>query len=390
MSQTLSAQEAVCRLLAATWDPQTLPAAASIPWPEVLRLAGPGNVGGVVHVVSREMRATMPGDVREALEQAFYRTAAANALCLHQLAEVRAGLAATGAPLLLLKGAALAEALYGDAALRQIGDIDLAVPVEAVPACRQALLEMGYVSGQVEERPGSLLAYSNEELFLPPPSHPTPVELHWHILDVPYYLHKVPMDWFWEHSESLPVAGGPFRVLSSEANLIYLPAHLALHHGFHGWHSLLDLALLIVQTHDRLDWDRIGDTAQAFDLLCVLRATLERLARCWPSLPLDEARAAVQARTPSRIDARLFRLLTAESRSNPLNWYTTLMSLPGLGTRARFVWTYLFPGGAYMRQRYGVAADWQLPYWYAVRLAGGLGRLARALPRARRLDRGRA
>jgi len=390
MSEPLSAREAVCRLLAATWDPQGLPAPAAIPWPEVLRLVGPSNVVGVVHVVTQEMRASMPTDVRETLEVAFFRTAAANARCLHQLAELWSGLSRVGAPLLLLKGAALAETLYVDPSLRLIGDVDLAVPVEAVQDCRRALLALGYTPGQVEEQPGSLLAHSNQELFEPPPPYRTTVELHWHILDVPYYLHKVPMAWFWDHTERLSVAGGEFMMLDAEANLLYLPAHLALHHRFRGWHSLLDLALLIVQSGDQLDWDRIAAVAQSFDLLMALWTTVDRLARCWPSLPVDGVQEALQAQTPSRTDARLFRLLTAESRSNVLDWYTTMVSLPGLGERVRFVWTYVFPNVAYMRQRYGVEAGWQLPYWYLARLAGGLNRLVCILPQASRLDRGRS
>lgn len=387
MTQPLSARVAVCRLLEALWDPHELPAPASIPWPEVLRLVGPSNVASVVHAVTREMRTTLPDAARETLEQAYYRTVAANTLCLHQLTQLREGLSTLGTPLLLLKGAALAQALYPEPALRLIGDIDVAVPLEGVPACREALLAMGYTPGQVEEHPGSLLAHSNQELFLPPAPYRTTVEVHWHILDVPYYLRRVPMGWFWEHTESLEIAGGAFRVLDAEANLLYLPAHLALHHRFWGWHSLLDLALLVVQNQGRLDWERIGAAAQSFELLEVLRATLDRLEACWPALPLGEARRSLKGLVPSRMDARLFRLLTAESRSNVLDWYTTLVSLPGVGDRARFVWTYLLPDSAYMRHRYGVKAGWHLPYWYLVRLIGGLVRMLRALPRARRLDR---
>lgn len=375
----------MCRLLAAAWDPQALPAPASIPWPEVLRLAGPSNVGVVVHTVTRGMRASMPADIQAALEQAFYRSVAANTRCLHQLARVRAGLSGTGAPLLLLKGAALAQALYGELPLRLIGDIDLAVPAPYVPACRQALLDLGYLPDQVEERPGSLLTHSNQERFEPPSPYRAPVELHWHILDVPYYLRHIPMDWFWEHSEACSIAGQSFQVLNPEANLIYLPAHLALMHRFRGLHSLLDLALLIVQNRDQFDWDRTAATAQSFDLLAALRATLDRLARCWPSLPLDEPRRLLHALTPSPTDVRLFRLLTAEPRAPLLDFYTDLASLPDLPARMRFLLLNTFPQRAYMARRYGVRSAWQLPYWYLYRLADGGLKMVRTVRQALRL-----
>jgi hypothetical protein len=387
VTEPLPVQEAVYRLLAGIWDARELPAPETVPWAEVLRLVGPSNVGGALYTATRGMREAMPAEFREALEQELYRSAAENTRCLHQLARVGEALSRTGAPLLLLKGAALAETLYDDPAQRLIGDIDLAVPRPDVAACRVALMELGYVPSQVETQPGDLLAHSNQELFIPPDPYRAPLELHWHILDVPYYLGRVPMEWFWENSETQTIAGRPFRALSPEANLIYLPAHLALHHRFHGLHSLLDLALLIVRNRDRLDWDRIAATAQSFELLMALRSTLDRLADCWPSLPLDAQHRQLQAVKASRADERLFRLITGEERNPNLYVYTTLVSMPDFAARARFAWANLFPQPAYMKARYGVRAGWQLPYWYVYRLAGGLSRYARNLPRLRRFDR---
>jgi hypothetical protein len=213
------------------------------------------------------------------------------------------------------------------------------------------------------------------------------VELHWHILDVPYYLRHVPMDWFWENSDTIAIGGQPFQVLNVEANLVYLPAHLALHHRFQGLHSYLDLALLIVQNQCHIDWPKVIDAARSFELLTALRETMERLAQCWPSLPLEEPRRQIACLKPSHMDARLFHLLTAQSRSTTLDFYTTLVSLPDYPARARYAWYNLFPQPAYMRGRYRVNANWQLPYWYLYRLAAGLPRLARVLPSARQLER---
>ncbi len=386
MTVQLPAQEALCRLLAAAWDPTRRPAADVVPWPELLPLAGAGGVAATLYAATRDM--PLPIDVQEALAQAFYATAAANTRGLHQLAQVGAALAAAGAPLLLLKGAALAEALYADPALRPFGDIDLLIPHASLPACRDALLRLGYAPAEVEHQPGAGLAYRNEESFLPPAADLAPVELHWHLLDVPYYLRRVPVAWFWEHSEPRTIAGQPFRVLTPEANLVYLPAHLALHHQFQGLRSLLDLALLIVKHGDRLDWAGVFAAARAFELLAALRQTLERLAQCWPSLPLDGPRQQAHALRPTRTDERLFRLLSAASRSATLDFYTTLVSLPDAAARARYAWFNLFPQPAYMRERYKVAAGWQLPYWYLYRLAAGLPRLAAIVPRARRIERG--
>lgn len=387
MSQPLTAQQAVCRLLAAAWDPQGAPDVAPIPWDDALPIVAPSNIAPIIYTLTRPARAALPAGVDETLEQAFYLSAAANVRLLDQLAQVQRALAPTGAPLLLLKGAALAETIYAELGPRAIGDIDLAVPAHQAPACRAALLAAGYQPVQVEHQAGTLLSHSNQEQFEPPRPHSAPVELHWHVLDVPYYMRRVSMDWFWQRTELLDLGGGPLRILNDEANAVYLPAHLALHHRFRGLHSLFDLALLIAARSDRLDWQSIASAAQSHELLSCLQATLDRLAECWPSLPLAEPRRIAGALRPTATDERLFRLLSVETRSATLDFYTTLSTLPGIADRARYVWFNLFPAPAYMRSRYGVSAGWQLPYWYARRLCGGVYRFLRNLPRARRIER---
>jgi len=387
MSEPLSAHDAVYRLLSAAWEPQGLPAADVIPWADVLRIVGPTNLAGMLHVVTESMQGPIPPEVRQTFEEAYYRAIAANVRCLHQLSQVRAALSSVGTPVMLIKGATLFDTLYGNLALRLMGDIDLIIPSAAIPACRKVLLDLGYTPNEVEARPGTNLVHRSQELFRPPSALQTVVELHWHALDVPYYIHRLPMDWFWEHSETRSIAGQPFQVLDSTANLVYMPAHLALHHRFTQIHSLLDLALLIVNNQGKIDWATVLATARSFELLTAMRHALDRLAQCWPSLPLGEPRRQLATLTPSRADGRLYRLLTSEAPSTPMNIYTTLISLPNFATRARFLWDNVFPQPAYMVKRYRIRAGWLLPYWYAHRLFAGLLRFTRTLPRVLRLDR---
>ena len=321
------------------------------------------------------------------LEAAYYRAIAANVRCLEQVGQVGAALSRVGAPVMLLKGAALLDTVYESLALRLMGDIDLLVPVASVSACRQVLLDLGYIPEEIEARQGTQVEYRAEETFQPPQPLQTSVELHWHLLDVPYYMDKLPMDWFWQNSETRTIAGQPFQVLNRVANLVYLPAHLALHHRYEQLHSLLDLALLIVASPESLDWTAIIAAARSFELVSALRGTLDRLAQCWPTLPLAEPRRRLAAVPPSRADARLHRLLTRKAPSTSLNIYTALVSLPNVTARIRYVWDNVFPQPTYMIKRYGVRARWMLPYWYLHRFFMGLLRFARAFPRTWWLDR---
>jgi len=83
-------------------------------------------------------------------------------------------------PVIVLKGAYLAEAVYGDVALRPMCDTDLMVPRAELPRAQAVLLDMG----GVQQQP------AGNELLWREHHHPRPVvlrdlsiELHWTITD---------------------------------------------------------------------------------------------------------------------------------------------------------------------------------------------------------------
>lgn len=380
MMEEQSPESHLRQLLAAAWDPGHRELPDSIPWPEVLALAQMHGVAPLLYAAIQQSGAPAPEQVRTALAQAYYGLARANTLRSLELEPILAALSVADVPVLLLKGIALAETLYDNIALRPMGDFDLVVHRQDVPACREILVRLGYRPTMVEVTRGAFLAYCNEEAFAPPEAAQTFIELHWHLLDVPYYLRRVQMDWFWESSRAHSVGPYPVQILGPEANLLYLSSHLAFHHCFHGLRWFVDLAFLTYLCRESLDWDRIVRQAQACELLLAVRETLDRLAGCWPSLPLDHARRRLHSLQPSAAEQRLFRLLTAEPRSPLLDFYTDLVCLPDLPARARFAFRNLFPQPAYMARRYGMRHAWQLPFFYLYRLGDGIGKLARTLP----------
>jgi hypothetical protein len=340
-----------------------------------------------VYAAVQQSALDVPDAILAHLQRAYYETAATNVMRLADLERILAALADTGAPVLLLKGAALAEPLYGNLALRLIGDLDLLVSPQYVSDCRKRLIDLGFLPTEVEERPGAHMAYRSQQGFQPAEPFSSYTELHWHLIEVPFYLHTLSMDWFWTNTLAHDVGGCSALVLNPEANLLYLSAHLAFHHRFHGLHWFLDLALLVHKHGDTLDWDLIIRQAQRFELLLALRETLRRLANYWPSLPLDLPLEQMSHLQPAARESRLFRLLTAEPRSPHLDFYTDILSLPDLPARARFVGLNLFPQRAYMIRRYGTRWAKALPFLYLYRLGEGLVQFGRTIPQLARLGR---
>jgi len=367
--------ELLLRLLAVTWDSSRPELPGDIPWPQVLDLARAHGVSPLLRGAARTLDLAVPPEVQLELDRAYFHTAVANSQRLEELGQILAEYSAAGVPVLLLKGAALAADAYHNVALRPMGDFDLLIAPEHVPAAGAMLQARGYACTEVEVAPGAHLAYRNEQAFIRRDPHHVMVELHWHLVDVPYYIRRLPVAWFWQHSHPIDVEGREVLALDAEANLLYLAAHLALHHRFHGLRWFVDLAL------------RIAGQARQFELLQVLRETLARLEAYWPGLPLSEARGRLEALHPTATERRIFRLLLAEPRSPLLDFYADLVCLPDLPARLRFAVANVFPQPAYMRRRYPVRAGWHLPYWYLHRLLFGLLNLARTVPQALKLEK---
>ena len=370
------------RLLEALWAPEHAQWPDEIRWSQVLQIAQYNGVEQLLFSVLKEKNRSVPLTVQQAVAQIHYRVAAVNAIRLQELESILNSLATLGRPPLLLKGAALAETLYATSLLRPIGDFDLMVRPEQAQDCRQIIAQMGYIPRIAEIGPGPDLLYHNQQGFDWPGRTRAPIEVHWHLVDTPYYMRRMPMEWFWAQAASIPVGGQAVQILSPEANLLYLPAHLAFHHRYQGLRWYVDLALLIQQHGPDLDWTTVVAQARQFELLLVVREALDRLAGLWPSLALDEPRSQLHAAAPTAFEQQLFHLLTDEPPRLAAKFQANLISLPSLGTKLHYLWLIAFPQRAYMAQRYGSAAAWQLPYWYLYRMANGGIKLLRSTARS--------
>ncbi|MGD8465145.1 MAG: nucleotidyltransferase family protein [Anaerolineae bacterium] len=382
MSDQPSGFDQLVRLLEGLWAPRRMQWPAQPRWPELFEAAQHHGVQQLLWSVLQERTGAAPEWVRDRAKQSHYQVAAVNALRIRELGHILSSLSTVGNPPLLLKGAALAETLYGNQFPRPVGDFDLTIRPEDAQVYRAAICQLGYVPRIAEIGPGPDLVYHNQQGFDWPDRTRAPIEIHWHLLDTLYYMRQIPMDWFWAQTDTMHLAGHPVRVLRPEANLLYLPAHLAFHHRYHGLRWYVDLALLIHEYGDTLDWDAVVAQARAFELLLVIRETLDRLAAYWPSLTLDEPRRKLHDPAPTAFEGKLFRLLASEPRSLAKIVYANLISLPNLTAVLGYLWRIAFPQRSYMAQSYGLEHVWQLPFWYLYRLGQGMVKFVRSATRS--------
>lgn len=285
-------------------------------------------------------------DVTFALAAAFQANAARTFLLENELARI-----ARAAPgLTLLKGAAMGHTIYDNAALRPLSDVDLLVERERAGEVQARLEAIGYRGSGLTADPrlGGLARRYRAEL---PLSAPVPglgtllVELHWSLVEVPYYIDLITAADLRAGAADVPGLPG-YLAPRPSVLLAYAAGHLALHHS-------RDLRLIWLVDLDCLvrsrcvDWSDLLDLAERWKLGLALHAGLSVASR-WLGTPAEP-----------HVMAELVRLAADPVAARA--W--------GLGDEA--------PGRAWRRAAASLAA---LPPGAAMRYAGWLAARAALRP----------
>ncbi len=276
----------------------------------------------------------LPRDVQQTLTAAFQDAATRALLQEAALSGLIAGLAAAGVRVALLKGAAVGRTVYGSPAERPINDFDLLVPRAQVEAARAALIGLGFRALNLPQsgRLGARLRQFRAELpfmGVGPQYGGLLVELHWALLEMPYYIHRIPMAEVWDAVQPTGEAGmwRPDRA----ALLLHAASHLALHHSRDLrliW--LLDIDRLAADS--RLDWQRVVRLADAWNLALAVQASLDAAAR-WLGAP---APAEVMAQLQHRASDPAARALWGLGDERPGRaWRRAVTTLAVLPPRAK-------------------------------------------------------
>jgi hypothetical protein len=180
-------------------------------------------------------------------------------------------LAAKGVEVLPYKGLALAEAVYGDIALRQTGDIDLLIRARDLARVREAVRELGFTPHEkfsaAEER-----AYlkSGYECAFDGAAGRNLLEVQWSILPR-FYAVDFDMDGVFAQAVTLPVAGREMKTPGHEDLFLILAVHAAKH----VWGRLIwvcDLARIMRKPG--LDWSWIAAQARKLGIVRIVRVTM--------------------------------------------------------------------------------------------------------------------
>ncbi len=242
------------------------------------------------------------------------------------LRELAGSVAPLGIDLIVLKGMHLATTVYPSAVLREMGDIDVLVREDALPALTSSAGSLGYAS------PSS--GFSSHHL--PPVVRDRVVfEFHQHI-DSREHGIKAPLNALFQRSVATGLAAN-IRFLSAEDLLVHLCMHAADGHLMEsGLRGLVDVQAVLKHFDRALDWPLVAATAKEWqcERSVGLIFTLCR-RHLGVATPLDVS-SAIDTEPPSHVvDAALDQIFGTPSATSEAT--ATLARTPGIIGKIRVV-----------------------------------------------------
>ncbi|MCA9904453.1 MAG: nucleotidyltransferase family protein [Anaerolineae bacterium] len=358
----------LCRIISQPHEAHTI---HSIDWPVLGRFAEKQGLGPMLYYTLSQLELDSKIDAATwtFLEQSVRRMALLHTLFEREQDQIAQMLEDAGVRFLWLKGLSVAKLVYPESYLRPLVDLDLLVPESQLDTAMGGLLAFGY---QIQADESETLLGANRTIMRKLTHHVVmrrtsepaiTVELHYRVGN---YLavkqHVDPTQWVWEHT--VPNDDGTL-VLTLEALLLYLCAHIALQHGDQAAELKLFLDVHLLITTKQLDWHIIVSQAIYLRWTMAVEHVLRRTSNMFGThFPVDVIDTLREQRTSDENESRFASL------QNPgailVNIEDMLRQL-SMRERLWLIGRILVPSPNYMRNRYQIAPGRSVNPYYGLR-----------------------
>jgi hypothetical protein len=311
----------------------------------------------------------------------FHESAASNALRFHALSQVLDHFREAAIPVVVLKGAALAEGVYGGFALRTMCDVDLWLRDGDMERAAAIMQGLGFRERVKDSRPLAFqaLARGERQFF----GKWGLIELHWSPFPG-WWLRRaaaVDDDAAWMRAEPLALNGcavpseqgsEQVRQLAAEDMIIQVAAHLAVNHRFSvgTMQGLMDIAQM-VQARP-VNWDVVAERARAWRLRTAVWAALDLTAQL---IGLPGAEGALVDLRPSLARRVLLQRLVSpvsvlegkDLRGHWTRYLIWLLLVDRPRDAVHLVFRTLWPDREWLAARYGEGQTRWHHLWNVVR-----------------------
>lgn len=300
-----------------------------------------------------------PTNVLQKLREKYLANAYRNTVLFHQLSELVALLNKKNIPVILLKGAHLAEFVYKDIALRPMSDLDILVKEEHLSEVVQIAFSAGYQffydKQKTKEKSNESYSYDILRYYkhFQPLIHPETkclLEIHCFITEVgsPF---QIPVSELWEDARPQILNDNRLSLLAPEDLIIHLCLHAAYDHLFDfGLGALYDISQIIDHYGESINWDEVERRSNRWGanrcLLLALYFTKKWLNAVIPdkifeNFPIDKIVCIAEERL-------FISSETASMHPHYIQW----RNRKNMRDKISYVFDVLFPSRDFMANRY--------------------------------------
>lgn len=252
---------------------------------------------------------------------------------------------------ILLKGWAFTAMLYAQDPLQRFSsDVDILVNPEQIEKAIGALNRIGYHSAENEPWPNFNFRYGYSTNY----TNPNWITVGLHTGLIPMLLPPIKA---WqelrERNYEILFNGHSVHALSPEDTIVYLCAHLALHHQYHSaMFRYYDIALIITKSSS-IDWDQVISTSARWGCILSLQCTLKLINDIWDDIIPANVFTRIQKIKISNRERRVHYWSAEHAHTSFSHFMTWLLNQKSIFKQLCFLLEITFPSNTYIRTRYG-------------------------------------
>ena len=238
-------------------------------WGQILSLASTHRLLPSLYA-ALQGRNDVPASIRSALSARFLTHSRRVLRFSAALSAILGAFAAGEIEVILHKGPALAQRLYGDSSMREFGDLDLLVHTQDVSRARAVLCDLGFRPHlELTRRQEREYLHTGYEYAFASSLGQNIVELQWQILPRFYAVEFQPEELF-RRSVEIELEGERARMLCDEDLLLTLCVHAAKH----CWPQLGMVRDIATLARESLAWDWVIGQAKSLGISRILTVSL--------------------------------------------------------------------------------------------------------------------
>ncbi|MBA3015749.1 MAG: nucleotidyltransferase family protein [Proteobacteria bacterium] len=339
--------------------------APSLPWHALCDMAHQEGLAPLLFWRLRQEGAlkNLHQSLTEPLSRKYYATGATAAFYASQLRDLLPRCQAVGLPVIILKGAALAELYYPNPALRAMSDIDILVKSEDLDALNLIFSKIGYKteSQRPEGHRDKPERYLTTRIYRRQDKEGLPFHVHTHLLNstIPndYFLDNFPIAPLWKAAQPVKIAGTKALVLDPRHQVLHLAEHsLRVTHSLTKLHYLYDIDQVVRNSEKKIDWQVLCREAEHWQMGSFLYYPLS-LASEWINTPVPLS-ALTRLQPEAGLLERFFHTLLANNIRQPgLSYLLHLSRQPSFKRQLAFVARTAFPPRHILARRSGIPLD---------------------------------